>query len=104
MPRSFDVSADSPATVEQVHWAFSDEGYWLARLASMNGGTAPETLGGDDDQTAAGRPPPGSGSRSAARDSREVLWPRSESPSHRDVETDRRPAPRPDRRCGVRGA
>lgn len=51
MPRSFDVSADSPATVEQVHWAFSDEGYWLARLASMNGSTALESLVVDDDQT-----------------------------------------------------
>jgi hypothetical protein len=51
MPRSFDVSADSPATVEQVHWAFSDEDYWLARLATMNGSTALESLSVDDDQT-----------------------------------------------------
>ena len=51
MPRSFDVSADSPATVEQVHSAFSDEGYWLARLATMNGRTALESLIVDDDQT-----------------------------------------------------
>ena len=51
MPRSFDVSADSPATVEQVHSAFSDEGYWLARLAIMNGSTALESLIVDDDQT-----------------------------------------------------
>jgi Protein of unknown function (DUF2505) len=51
MPRSFDVSADSPATVEQVHSAFSDEGYWLARLATMNGSTALESLTVDDDQT-----------------------------------------------------
>jgi hypothetical protein len=51
MPRSFDVSADSPATVEQVHSAFSDEGYWLARLATMNGSTALESLIVDDDQT-----------------------------------------------------
>jgi hypothetical protein len=51
MPRSFDVSAESPATVEQVHSAFSDEGYWLARLATMNGSTALESLIVDDDQT-----------------------------------------------------
>jgi hypothetical protein len=51
MPRSFDVSADSPATVEEVHSAFSDEDYWHARLASMNGTTALESLTVDDDQT-----------------------------------------------------
>jgi len=51
MPRSFDVSADSPVTVEQVHSAFSDEGYWLARLATMSGSTALESLIVDDDQT-----------------------------------------------------
>jgi hypothetical protein len=33
MPRSFDMSADYGGTVEQVHRAFSDESYWLARLA-----------------------------------------------------------------------
>jgi hypothetical protein len=33
MPRSFDLSADYPRGVEQVHSAFSDEEYWLARLA-----------------------------------------------------------------------
>jgi hypothetical protein len=32
MPRSFDLSADYRYTVEQVHLAFSDEHYWLARL------------------------------------------------------------------------
>ena len=44
MPRSFDVSADSPATVEQVHSALCDEGYWLARLATMAGSTELESL------------------------------------------------------------
>ena len=48
MPRSFDVSADSLATVEQVHSAFSDEDYWRARLATMNGSTALESLSVDD--------------------------------------------------------
>jgi hypothetical protein len=51
MPRSFDVSADSPATVEQVHSAFSDEDYWLARLATLNGNTELESLSVDDDRT-----------------------------------------------------
>lgn len=51
MPRSFDVSADSPATVEQVHAAFSGEDYWLARLATLNGSTTLDSLIVDDDQT-----------------------------------------------------
>lgn len=33
MPRSFDMAAEYEGTVEQVHRAFSDEHYWLARLA-----------------------------------------------------------------------
>jgi hypothetical protein len=32
MPRSFDMAAEYGGTVEQVHRAFSDEQYWLARL------------------------------------------------------------------------
>ncbi len=39
MPRSFDVSFESPASVEQVHSTFSDEDYWLARLAAFGGGS-----------------------------------------------------------------
>ena len=50
MPRSFDVSVDSPASVEQVHSAFGDEDYWLARLAAF-GGPALESLIVDDDGT-----------------------------------------------------
>lgn len=34
MPRSFDMSAHYQGTVEQVREAFSQESYWLARLAS----------------------------------------------------------------------
>jgi hypothetical protein len=34
MSRSFDVLAESPATVEQIHAAFSREDYWLARIAA----------------------------------------------------------------------
>lgn len=33
MPRSFDLAAEYEGTVEDVHRAFADEGYWLARLA-----------------------------------------------------------------------
>jgi Protein of unknown function (DUF2505) len=32
MPRSFDMATDYEGSVEQVHRAFSDENYWLARL------------------------------------------------------------------------
>lgn len=51
MPRSFDVSADSPATVEQVRAAFSCEEYWLARLETLAGSTTLESLIVGDDQT-----------------------------------------------------
>jgi hypothetical protein len=33
MPRSFDMSADYPASVEEVHRTFYDLSYWQARLA-----------------------------------------------------------------------
>jgi Protein of unknown function (DUF2505) len=33
MPRSFDMAAEYEGGVEQVHRAFRDEQYWLARLA-----------------------------------------------------------------------
>ncbi|KAA1251230.1 DUF2505 domain-containing protein [Mycobacterium simiae] len=33
MPRSFDMSADFAGSVEEVHLAFHEEDYWLARLA-----------------------------------------------------------------------
>ncbi|BBZ02544.1 hypothetical protein MCHIJ_19810 [Mycolicibacterium chitae] len=39
MPRSCDFSVDSSASVEQIHWAFAERAYWLARLANF-GGTA----------------------------------------------------------------
>jgi hypothetical protein len=51
MARSFDVSVDSPTSVEQVHAALSGEDYWLARLATLNGSTTLESLIVDDDQT-----------------------------------------------------
>jgi Protein of unknown function (DUF2505) len=51
MPRSFDVSVDSPASVDQVHAALSTQEYWLARLETLNGSTTLESLVVDDDQT-----------------------------------------------------
>ena len=44
MPRSFDVSVKSPASVEQVHCAFSDEDYWLARFAAFGTSTTLDSL------------------------------------------------------------
>lgn len=51
MSRPFDVSVASPASVDQVHAAFSTEDYWLARLGTMSGGTTLESLVVDDDRT-----------------------------------------------------
>ena len=50
MPRSFDFSIESPASVEQIHWAFSEEDYWLARLAAFAGiGRLDSLIIGTDD-------------------------------------------------------
>ncbi|HET9875180.1 MAG TPA: DUF2505 domain-containing protein, partial [Mycobacterium sp.] len=51
MPRSFDVSADSPASVAQVHDAFGEEDYWLARLAAFGGERTLDSLVVDADGT-----------------------------------------------------
>jgi hypothetical protein len=51
MPRPFDVSVESPASVDQVHAAFSTEEYWLARLGNLSGGTSLESLVVADDHT-----------------------------------------------------
>jgi hypothetical protein len=40
MSRSVDVTAESPASVEQMLSAFGDQAYWQARLAEFDGGTA----------------------------------------------------------------
>jgi len=40
MPRSVDFSLESSASVEQIHSAFSEEDYWLARVAAFGGGIA----------------------------------------------------------------
>ena len=39
MPGSLDLVVEFPASVEQVHSAFSDENYWRARLAAFGGST-----------------------------------------------------------------
>ena len=39
MPRRVDWSAEAPVGVEQLFSAFSDERYWLARLADYGAGT-----------------------------------------------------------------
>jgi hypothetical protein len=51
MSRSFDVLVDSPLSVEQVHAAFSEEEYWLARLAAFGGNTTLDSLIVGADQT-----------------------------------------------------
>jgi len=40
MPRSFELSASYPVSVESVHAAFRDEEYWLARLADSGADSA----------------------------------------------------------------
>jgi hypothetical protein len=53
MPRSFDLFAESPASVEQVHSTFKDEKYWLARLAAFGGvGTLESLIVGPGDTVA----------------------------------------------------
>ena len=37
VPRSFDFSIESPVSVEQIHSAFSEKDYWLARLTAFGG-------------------------------------------------------------------
>jgi Protein of unknown function (DUF2505) len=51
MPRSFDLLEESPASVKQVHSAFGDKDYWLARLTAFGGGTTLDSLIVDADGT-----------------------------------------------------
>jgi hypothetical protein len=44
MPRSFDVSFHSPTSVEQIHSAFSEEDYWMARIAAFGGSKTLDSL------------------------------------------------------------
>ncbi len=41
MPRSFDMATEYEGTVEQVHRAFREERYWLARLTESGAETPP---------------------------------------------------------------
>jgi Protein of unknown function (DUF2505) len=51
MSRSFDVSAESPASVEQIHAVFGREDYWLDRIAVGAGTTTLDSLIVDADGT-----------------------------------------------------
>ena len=51
MSRSFDISTESPASVEQIHAAFGREDYWLARLAANPVTTTLDSLIVDADGT-----------------------------------------------------
>ncbi|WP_197383080.1 DUF2505 domain-containing protein [Mycolicibacterium mengxianglii] len=51
MPRSFDMSFDSSASVEQVHSAFGEEDYWLARIDAFGGAKTLSSLVVESDGT-----------------------------------------------------
>lgn len=51
MPRSFDVSVESPASVDQFHSAFGNEDYWRARLAVGDRAATLKSLTVDADGT-----------------------------------------------------
>jgi hypothetical protein len=51
MPRSFEVSVDSLASVEQVHGAFGEEDYWSSRFAAFGTVTTVESLDVGSDGT-----------------------------------------------------
>lgn len=51
MPRSFDILTESPASVEQIHAAFSREDYWLARQAAFDATSTLDSLTVDADGT-----------------------------------------------------
>lgn len=51
MPRSFDIVTESTASVEQVHAAFSDEDYWVARLMAFGDCSTLDSLIIDADGT-----------------------------------------------------
>jgi Protein of unknown function (DUF2505) len=44
VPRSFEVSVESPASVEQVHGAFGEADYWSSRFAAFGTTTTVESL------------------------------------------------------------
>lgn len=49
MSRSVDFSVESPASVEQIQWAFSEEDYWLARMSAAGGFGRLDTLAVESD-------------------------------------------------------
>jgi len=49
--RSFDFSVESSVSVEQIHAAFSEEEYWLARLAAFGGSGKLDSLTIDADSS-----------------------------------------------------
>ena|SRR5215217_1947655 len=51
MPHTFDVSFRSPASVGQIHSAFSEEEYWLARIAAFGGAKTLSSFVVDSDGT-----------------------------------------------------
>ncbi|HET6735919.1 DUF2505 domain-containing protein [Mycobacterium sp.] len=51
MPYSFDVLTESTASVEQVHSAFGEADYWMARLAAFDAGTTLASLIVDADDS-----------------------------------------------------
>jgi hypothetical protein len=51
MPRSFDVSFQSPTSVEQIHSAFGEEDYWMARIAAFGGSKTLDSLVVEPDGT-----------------------------------------------------
>jgi hypothetical protein len=44
MSRTFDVSIHSPTSVEQIHAAFGEEDYWMARIAAFGGSKTLDSL------------------------------------------------------------
>ena len=51
MPRSFDVSVDSPASVEEILAAFGEADYWQARLGAFDGAGTLDVLTVGSDNT-----------------------------------------------------
>ncbi|MDD4866749.1 MAG: DUF2505 domain-containing protein [Mycobacterium sp.] len=51
MPRSFDISSATPASVEQIHAAFGREDYWQARIAAAGAVTTLDSLSRGADGT-----------------------------------------------------
>jgi hypothetical protein len=51
MSRLFDISTESPSSVEQLHAAFSSEDYWAERFAAYDAVTTLDSLIVEDDGT-----------------------------------------------------